>query len=218
MTEESNRGCDHALLQDDMLLIIFGFLDFPTLIRIQRVCIDWEIKVHKVIPGRLGNTRFQNREELLKGIEKYCKDKVKYADELSSTYGWPIGKWKVSRINNFSRAFEGQRDFNESIGDWDMSNAINLHGMFSQARAFNQDLTNWNTSKAKFMSGMFVDASSFNGDISQWDTSEVVSMWCMFCNATSFNQNITSWDVSNVVNYNGMFEGAVSFQRKFSPF
>eukprot|EP00546_Thalassionema_frauenfeldii_P012457 CAMPEP_0178928764 /NCGR_PEP_ID=MMETSP0786-20121207/20124_1 /TAXON_ID=186022 /ORGANISM="Thalassionema frauenfeldii, Strain CCMP 1798" /LENGTH=187 /DNA_ID=CAMNT_0020604743 /DNA_START=23 /DNA_END=583 /DNA_ORIENTATION=+ len=187
MTEESNRGCDHALLQDDMLLIIFGFLDFPTLIRIQRVCIDWEIKVHKVIPGRLGNTRFQNREELLKGIEKYCKDKVKYADELSSTYGWRLENGKSLESIIFLVHLKDKGTLMKVL----VIGTCPTPSIFTQARAFNQDLTNWNTSKAKFMSGMFVDASSFNGDISQWDTSEVVSMWCMFCNATSFNQNIT---------------------------
>lgn len=205
------------LEQDDLVIEIFGFVDFPTLVRIQRVCKYWKTVIPRLIPGRLGNKPFFTGEELCGRIREYIHDKVKYADELAGTYGWPIGKWNVSRVTNFSGAFPYENNFNEDIGDWDMSNAINLNCMFGKAKKFNQDLSRWKTSKVKCMYQMFFNATSFNGNISSWDTSNVIDMELMFKGATSFNQNISTWDVSSVEDHKDMFGDAESFNPTFSP-
>eukprot|EP00547_Thalassionema_nitzschioides_P015306 CAMPEP_0194255776 /NCGR_PEP_ID=MMETSP0158-20130606/35299_1 /TAXON_ID=33649 /ORGANISM="Thalassionema nitzschioides, Strain L26-B" /LENGTH=153 /DNA_ID=CAMNT_0038994245 /DNA_START=21 /DNA_END=479 /DNA_ORIENTATION=- len=146
--------------QDDLLLVIFSFVDFPTLIRIQRVSTYWMMIASRAIPGRLGNKPFFTNQELRLRIKQYCNNKVKFADEIASIYGWPIGKWDVSHVFDFSCAFTGQLYFNEDIGDWDMSNAIILCIMFWGARSFNQDLSKWNTSNVTNMCYMFSGATS----------------------------------------------------------
>lgn len=207
--------------QDDLILLIFEFVDFPTLIRIQRVCKYWKLIVYRAISGTLGKRMIMTTEELIRAIRKYCSDKLKYSDELARTYGWPIGKWNVSQVTNFSYVFQFQKAFNEDIGDWDMSRATKLSGMFFRARSFNRDLSKWNTSKVTDMRGMFYFATSFNEDITTWDTSKVTTMDGMFFGAKSFNQNISSWNTSNLqirrqIN-DAMFVGATSFNEKHAP-
>mmetsp|Transcript_21699 Transcript_21699/g.32862 ORF Transcript_21699/g.32862 Transcript_21699/m.32862 type:complete len:181 (-) Transcript_21699:180-722(-) len=169
--EQPARGhttCSASLLlieQDDMVHVTFEYLDFPTLLRIQRVCLYWNCLVHQVIPGFLGSRKFTTEEELYNKVREYYSDKFKFADEIARTYGWPIGKWNVSQVTNFHDIFECLYDFNEDIGDWDMSNATNLAWMFNHdACSFNQDLSKWNTSQVASMQCMFFDARSFNGN------------------------------------------------------
>jgi len=237
------RVCSALLLlteQDDMVLLIFGSLDFPTLIRIQRVCKYWKQIVDQLLPCILGQRKFKTREELCEKIRQFCHKKHKFADELART--WPIGKWNVSLITNFEDAFYEQHDFNKDISEWDMSNATSLEWMFYEARSFNQELTKWNTSKVTStlcmfayaisfngdvstwdtskvttMYRMFTGAKSFNGDISKWNTSQVTSMHCMFKNAKLFNQDISSWNFTIVTNHNGMLEDAESFDERHAP-
>merc|ERR1712176_37989 len=103
-----------------------------------------------------------------------------WAEHMASTYGWPIGKWDVSRVKSFVDLFCPHRS---------------MYDMYSN---FNEDIGSWNTSSVTNVKSMFLDASSFNQDISSWDTSNVTNMAGMFRNASSFNQNISSWDTMNV--------------------
>eukprot|EP00546_Thalassionema_frauenfeldii_P004153 CAMPEP_0178926314 /NCGR_PEP_ID=MMETSP0786-20121207/18460_1 /TAXON_ID=186022 /ORGANISM="Thalassionema frauenfeldii, Strain CCMP 1798" /LENGTH=213 /DNA_ID=CAMNT_0020601415 /DNA_START=59 /DNA_END=696 /DNA_ORIENTATION=+ len=195
--------------QDDLLLAVFGFIDFATVVRMQRVCKHWKLVIHNIIPSRLGNRMFTTREELLRAINKYYNNKIIYADELAGTYGWPIGNWIVSQITDFSHMFYLKKKFNEDISKWDMSNATKLTCMFLRASSFNQDLSEWDVSNVVDMTSMFSSASSFNGDISKWNTFKVERMMYMFNEAKTFNKNISSWDVSNVGNRcSGMLLGA----------
>lgn len=209
----------HAVLEiEDLLFLIFDFVDFPTLIRVQQVCSYWRTVVHITIPRVIGCKKFTTTEELIEMIKKYCSKKSRFADELARTYGWPIGRWDVSLITNFQGAFEYQTDFNEDISEWDMSNATKLECMFWRARSFNQDLSKWNTSQVVNMAHMFRHAMSFNGNISTWNTSRVKTMSYMFFGTKSFNQNISVWNVKNVGNHNqSMFVGAVAFNKHHAP-
>lgn len=215
-----SQNADALLLlreKDDVVLFIFGFVDFPTLVRMQRVCTYWKQMVHQqAIPARLGSKQFLTHEELVDKIRKYCGRKLKFAEELAGTYGWPIGKWNVSRITNFSRLFWNQRSFNEDICEWDVSNATTLYGMFRGAERFHQDLSKWNTSNVTNMSEMFHYAINFNGQIAAWNTSNVSHMECMFANATSFDGDISVWDTSQVICMNGMLMDATSFNQDIS--
>mmetsp|Transcript_16182 Transcript_16182/g.23792 ORF Transcript_16182/g.23792 Transcript_16182/m.23792 type:complete len:280 (-) Transcript_16182:65-904(-) len=206
-----------VLLNDALLLVTMSYVDFPTLVRIQRVSAHWKLIACRAIPKRLGNKMFLTNQELRNKIKDYCgKDKVKFADELASTYGWPIGKWNVSKVTSFYWIFAYQRDFNEDIGDWDMSNATTLKYMFFDTRSFNQDLSRWDVSNVTTMEGMFSGAVSFNGDISTWNISKVKTMALMFCEATLFNQNISAWNVSEVRDMSRMFCFARSFNQNIS--
>mmetsp|Transcript_15607 Transcript_15607/g.23644 ORF Transcript_15607/g.23644 Transcript_15607/m.23644 type:complete len:262 (-) Transcript_15607:56-841(-) len=203
--------------QDDLIFVIFGFVDFPTLFRMQRVCSRWKSIISKgIIPGMLGNKTFVTTAELIEMVEKYCYNKFEFADELARTYGWPIGRWNVSQITDFVCIFEDQINFNEDITEWDMSSATSISCMFFRARSFNQDLSKWNTSKVNTMNGVFSGAVSFNGDISTWDTSKVTSMSRMFYQATSFNVEISGWNTSQVADMYRMFWNATSFNQNIS--
>jgi surface protein len=152
--------------------------------------------------------------DLLLNRFEYCDPED--AEELACQYGWPIGKWDVSNVRDFSYAFYHLTPFNEDIGAWDLSNAISLAGMFSQASSFNQDISSWDTSNVATMKEMFLGAARFNQDISSWTMGHVRTMDSMLCGAKSFNQDISAWDTSNVTTMNQMFCWASSFNQDIS--
>lgn len=151
-------------------------------------------------------------EELQTAVQEYLADSSRNST-VAQRYGWPINKWCVHNLSNFTRIFAGATTFNEPLDEWDISQATTLNSMFYQARAFNQDLSSWNTSKVTDMGSMFFQASAFNGSIASWDVSRVTSMWYMFAQASNFNGDITGWDTSNVWDMSSMFEGATHFNQ-----
>jgi len=62
------------------------------------------------------------KDELFAALRKYYYEKRGNAEEMASTYCWPIGKWDVSQVTNFSGVLIDMLKFNEDIGDWDVSN------------------------------------------------------------------------------------------------
>jgi surface protein len=196
---------------------IVSFLDVPTLVRKKTVCRSWQIIFTHVIDQKAATPKaFQSREELQEAVKKYTKYNRADAEEFATTYGWPIGRWDVSHVQDFTHIFQFQQSFNEKIDLWDVSSATSMEGMFNGARLFNRDLTSWNTSNVQSMYSMFCTAHHFNQDISSWDTSNVQGMNSMFKNATYFNQDISSWDTSNVQAMNSMFANATSFNQDIS--
>jgi surface protein len=107
-------------------------------------------------------------------------------------YGFPIGNWCVSRIQDFSFLFNtfdsgsgdrfnpGAAFFNEDISRWDVSSATTTRSMFDAAASFDQPLGNWNVSSVTDMANMFIGASSFNQSLGDWDVSSVKDMQAMF--------------------------------------
>jgi surface protein len=143
--------------------------------------------------------------------ERYTTIDREDAEELASVHGWPIGKWDVSNITDFSNIFCGIEDFNEDISNWNTGKATTMRGMFMDATKFNQDLSKWDVSKVTCMESMFHNAKSFNKDVSRWSMSGITNTVSMFEGAKSFNQNITKWDMSNVKYMQRMFFDATSF-------
>jgi surface protein len=165
---------------------------------------------------------------------------------LAPIYGWPIGKWCVSNVTDFSLIFSGERNlnarrFNEDLSQWDVSNALDISEMFDESSVFNQNISSWNvssvmnmdwfvgkavlfdqdiglwdTSSVKSMRGMFKGAESFNQDIGGWDTSTVEDMHEIFRRAESFDQKVGGWNTSKVTNMDGLFEEAASFNQDIS--
>lgn len=180
--------------QDDVILVIFSFLDVTTLCYIKAVRRHWsQCLIPRAILYKLpstGQKPFENYKDLIRMVRKYCTNKILYAEEIARSYGWPIGKWDVSRVTQFVFIFLYMKDFNEDISEWDVSNATTMHGMFSHALSFNQDLSKWNTSNVKSMTECFYHARSFNGDITTWDVSKVERATNMFRFATSFDQDL----------------------------
>jgi surface protein len=170
---------------------------------------------------------FETREELREAVDLYLDNNGKNT-LVASTYGWPIGVWDVSKIQDFSYLFSANDDFvdpvperfdptaatfNENISGWDVSSATTMLFMFYGAASFNQPIGNWNVSKVKNMRAMFTQASSFNQPLADWNVSSVMIMRQLFFEATSFNRPLADWDVSSVQSMGGMFEDASSFDQ-----
>ena len=76
-------------------------------------------------------------------------------EHIAQTYGWPIGKWDVSEITDFSEVFAniGNKfctDFNEDISEWNTKSATTMAYMFAGNHLFNQKLP-WDVSNVTTM-------------------------------------------------------------------
>jgi surface protein len=165
---------------------------------------------------------FETREELREAVDSYLDNSGKNT-LVARTYGWPIGVWDVSKIQDFSYLFSADdfddperfnpaaAAFNEDISGWDVSSATTMLYMFAGARCFDQPIGNWNVSSVMDMYYIFSQASSFNQRLGNWNVSSVTNMIRMFSQASSFNQPLADWDVSNVTNMAQMFWYATYF-------
>ena len=76
---------------------------------------------------------FETTEELYVAVDAYLVDSTE-STAVASEYGWPISKWCVSMLTDFSNAFAADRNgalenFNEDLLDWDVSNGMNFDEM-----------------------------------------------------------------------------------------
>jgi surface protein len=153
---------------------------------------------------------FENTDELRQAVTLYLRNSTRHT-EVANSYGWPMNKWCVSKISDFSSLFANQRKFNEDIGSWDMSSARNLSGLFQAAFKFDQDLSGWDLSRVEDMSKVFDCAYAFNHPLSDWDTANVKSMARAFRVAKAFNQDLSGWNTARVTDMSYMFYRAHSF-------
>jgi surface protein len=162
---------------------------------------------------------FKSNHELRHAVQKYSLAKQSNNTHgmkcIAVQYGYPINKWNVSKVKDFSWVFYGMCSrldtFNEAIGDWDVSQATTMSFMFHKASSFNQNLSKWDTSNVRDMSSMFYGASRFNGNVSNFDTTKVINMDSMFAGATCFSGDVSKWDTSNVKDMRYMFQHARCF-------
>ena len=217
--------------QEDGRLVLkcLEYLDVVTLIQKKSVSKQWQQLGTKAIDDkcieRKKKKSFQFKQELHDAVDKYAGTPSnefrpctpKDAEEIASSYGYPIDKWDVSNIKDFSRLFMNRSAFNEPIRSWDVSNATQLNVMFYRASSFNQDTSAWDVSSVTNMSFMFYSAESFNQNISSWNVSKATNMEFMFTDASSFNQDISSWNVSNVTTMYSMFVNAHFFNQDIAP-
>ena len=63
---------------------------------------------------------FQSKAELSAAVDKYSKYNLVDAEEFAQTYGWPIDRWDVSRVEDFCELFYYKQSFNENRGSWDL--------------------------------------------------------------------------------------------------
>lgn len=175
---------------------------------------------------------FETPAELYRAIDEYMAVTGSASADTSPVavkFGYPIGRWNVSKIANFSRAFDPDRtvelykysstkssSFNEDLLGWDMSSATTLHGMFAHAGSFNGNIATWNTSSVTDMSYMFHRASNFSGDLSLWDVSRVTSMASMFFFAEQFDSSLSAWDTGNLISTQEMFANTKLFKGDLS--
>jgi surface protein len=183
---------------------------------------------------------FDITSDLRDAVDEYLVDNGP-GSRVASIYGYPIGNWCVSKIQDFSYLFSldddrdntrranlAVADFNEDISRWDVSNATTMKSMFAgvytpapgdifrsilHCTHFNQSLADWNVSSVKDMSDMFRQAASFNQPLGDWNVVSVIDMSYMFGGASSFNQPLADWKVSSVIDMSYMFDLASSFNQ-----
>mmetsp|Transcript_27657 Transcript_27657/g.40834 ORF Transcript_27657/g.40834 Transcript_27657/m.40834 type:complete len:174 (-) Transcript_27657:379-900(-) len=172
ISQASKKECITTIFEElpfDVVLFVFGFapFSFPTLCRLKPVCKRWMQIIDRGIDTMSLKKPFLTNQELCDAVRKHAEDKTKFAEELARTYGWPIGKWDVSQVTDFSGIFHNMYNFNEGIKDWDVSNGTNFRFMFYDATSFNQKLDKWNVSHATNMESMFEGAASFDRNLSK---------------------------------------------------
>jgi surface protein len=172
----------------------------------------------------VSNAPFLTTVELRDAVDDYLANNSSESS-VARVYGWPIGIWDVSKIEDFSFLFsafnfeDGNRfnpaamNFNEDVSGWDMSTATTMRSMFDGARSFDQPIGNWNVSRVTNMNELFYGASSFNQPLADWNVSSVADMSYMLGSAESFNQPIGNWNVSSVTSMSYMFYYASSFNQ-----
>lgn len=168
---------------------------------------------------------FESRQELDEAVQAYLNFPSP-ANEVSQTYGYPIGSWCVGQVTDFTRLFSSLHHgsalrtfyeyFDEPLSGWDMSGATSLNSMFLGALSFNQDISMWNTQNVQDFSYTFKGAQRFNQDISSWDTSSATSMLQTFQGASRFNQPIGYWTVDSVRDMSYMFSYCQRFNADLS--
>lgn len=108
---------------------------------------------------------FDTTDELRIAINQYI-DADTYDSTLATQYGWPLGQWCVSLLQDFSNLFcntnlHHKNSFDEDLSSWDVSKATSMEGMFQNCHHYNNagnNLNQWNTSRVTTMSRMFTSA------------------------------------------------------------
>jgi len=219
---QSESGLEHLCSNTigyDVLSISLNYLDVVSLVDKKLVSRQWKECCEIAINRKQEQKKaLRSNSELRMAVEKYLNGNTDDVETIVKEYGYPIGKWDVSKLEDFSYLFHNVEMFDEDIGSWNVANAINMKGMFCGAAFLDQkNLSNWDVSKVQTMEGMFSFTTHFDGyGISDWDTSSVTDMRCMFHNARDFNGDISAWDVSGVTNMAFMFKNAVTFSGNLS--
>jgi surface protein len=137
---------------------------------------------------------FETRDQLVEAVDLYLADN-RNDTLVARTYGWPIGDWDVSKIQDFSYLF--------AADDFGGGTRFN-----TDAENFDEDISGWDTSSATTMRSMFEGATSFDQPLGEWNVSSVTDMSLMFTDAASFNQPLGTWDVSSVEFFSFQFQGS----------
>jgi Mycoplasma protein of unknown function, DUF285 len=132
---------------------------------------------------------FSSTPELYAAVDNYLTNPSSNATTAALKYGYPMGRWDVSQLTDFTRVFDPNRNsslieescgprqslFNEDISSWQVSNAVTMKGIFS-CTPFNGDVSKWNVANVKDLSYAFAGASQFAGDLSAWNVGSATNM------------------------------------------
>jgi Mycoplasma protein of unknown function, DUF285 len=165
---------------------------------------------------------FITAKELRDAVDSYMLDDIENSI-VAFRYGYPIGVWNVSQIQDFSQLFDANRNtnllhFDADLSAWNVSNAVNMYAMFQETVSFkdsNNGLATWDVGKVTDMSSMFA-SSAFAGNISNWQVSKVVDFSFFTEYVASFTNDISSWNVSASRDMSWMFRAAKAFNSDVS--
>lgn len=155
----------------------------------------------------------ESTEELRQAVLQY-EGQDHYNVELAMQYGWPMNRWNVTLITDFSEVFAHSPLKEEDLSDWDVSSATSMARMFYQAEHLEDGgLWKWDVRQVEDMEEMFYGAKSFNGDITEWDTQSLTNTKGTFEKASKFDQELRRWDTSKLIYASRMFAQATSFDQ-----
>lgn len=189
---------------------------------------------------------FESNDELRMAIHEWFNTNRSTTSNVSLLYGFPIGKWCVDAITNFTEIFKDQTSFTGTEGDdisgwnvssgvsfrnifhncynfagslflWDTSKAVDMSGMFYNCHIFQFDLYNFNTSACTDMSYMFYNAKQFSSALFNFNFASVTNMSYMLAGMESFNTNVYSWDTKSLIDVSGMFRDNILFNNSVFP-
>ena len=208
-------------LPEEVRLSVLSHFEVTILIEKKRVCRQWRAMCDAAIDREKteeSGLYFQSNEELKDAVIRYCgylqhigEDGESIviwqttsqscgpdmAEEFAGMYGWPINRWNVSMVHDFSQIFFNCANFNEDISSWDVSNATTMAHMFFGARSFNCDISAWDVSNVGDMYSMFHGAASFSHDLSLWDTTQVVDMRNIFHTNHAYDIRVGTYTAEN---------------------
>lgn len=164
---------------------------------------------------------FTTKEELHDAVDVYIDDES--SAFLAAEYGYPIGRWDVSLIEDFSEVFSANRNprmfhFSADLGGWNLSSARTTESMFEGCVSFTDEtngLSSWDVSSVTNMHQMF-DSSAFAGDISRWNVQRCEDFGHMFHLASHFNADLQQWRPRSAKDMSWMFRGAKRFSSDLS--
>ena len=119
------------------------------------------------------STCFESRNDLLDAIDLFLSDQEEAWKELALSYGWPMGQWCFSSVDDLRDLFSASRNtdmvfFNEDIRAWDVSRVTRMGSMFRGAASFTWDLSMWDISSVEDFKGMFEQARRYSRDLCSW--------------------------------------------------
>jgi F-box-like len=116
-----------SALPQEIFLDIASHWDVATLAEKKRVCRDWkQLCTDAIDSKRTTQKAFSTSDEIQATVKKYCgyHEKSRWysqlcsredAEEIATTYGWPMNKWDVSNIQDFSSLFRENWGFNQDF-------------------------------------------------------------------------------------------------------
>jgi hypothetical protein len=124
-----------------------------------------------------------------------------------------IQNWDVSKVENFSGIFYGERTgkngFADDLSTWDVSSATAFIHSFRNSNA-NFSIDNWNVENVLYFNFTF-ESTPFNNagsaGINNLQFENLLSVDSTF-RSTPFNQPIGNWNMSNVTSIRSMFRSA----------
>eukprot|EP00978_Attheya_sp_CCMP212_P043291 scaffold279942_cov32-Attheya_sp.AAC.1 len=112
------EGIDEVV-PEDVGHYILSFLDVPTLVQKKAVCRSWKVLLTNTIRQKASTPKaFQSKRELKDAVDMYSEFNLGDAEEIAHTYGWPIDRWDVSHVEDFSQLFRWKESFDENISSW----------------------------------------------------------------------------------------------------
>jgi hypothetical protein len=152
-------------LPQELIISILSYFDVWTLIQKKEVRRNRRQICTKIVDAK-SIKAFKTNQELRIAVRKYFdKCTPDAAEKIAQTYGWPVGKWDVSNLQNFGGIFRGQGTFDEDLSAWSVLNATMMTEMVLESAMLKQDLSYWDVSKVTSKGWMFWGARSFNQDI-----------------------------------------------------